>query len=109
VGYIQSYPLKNNPWEGQDLPEKIILDAAGFDLFLGDANVLRKGLGYQVVNLFLEKYIWPHYRYCLTDPDVRNEASIRLFQKCGFIEHKKIPYLDALKQRTQLQLFIKKR
>jgi RimJ/RimL family protein N-acetyltransferase len=43
------------------------------------------------------------------DPDIRNEASMRLFQKCGFIEHKQIDTKDALKQPVTLQLLMKKR
>lgn len=109
IGYIQMYPIKDHPWDNQDLSEEISQEAAGFDLFIGEGNYLRKGLGNQIIDCFLEKYIWPNYRYCVVDPDVRNEASIRLFQKCGFIEHKQIAYKNALKQDVILKLMIKKR
>ena len=109
VGYIQSYPIKDHPWDNQELSEKIIQAAAGFDLFIGEEENLRKGLGFKVINSFLHQHIWPYYRYCLSDPDIRNEASIHLFQKCGFTKHKKIDTLDALKRTVTLQLFIKER
>lgn len=109
VGYIQSYPVKDHPWENQDLSEEITQEAAGFDLFIGDVSYLHKGLGSQIVECFLENHIWPHYRYCLADPDVRNEASIRLFQKCGFIEHKQIDSVNALKQKVTLKILMKER
>lgn len=109
IGYIQSYPVKDHPWENQDLSEKIIQDAAGFDLFVGEQNYLRRGLGFQIIENFLEKHIWPKYRYCLVDPDVRNEASIRLFQKSGFIEHKEISSQNAMKQNVTLKLLMRKR
>lgn len=109
VGYVQYCPVKDHPWEDQELPENIAQEAAGMDLFIGEEKYLGKGLGQEIVLCFLENYIWPYYQYCIVDPDVRNESSIRLFQKCGFIKHKVISTADALKRRVQLQLFIKKK
>lgn len=109
IGYIQSYPIKDHPWEGQELSEKVAEEAAGFDLFLGEIMTLRRGLGTLIVGLFLKRMIWPHYRYCFTDPDINNEASLRLFEKCGFVRYKQLPYVNALKQSTHLQLFMKER
>lgn len=109
VGYIQCYSIKEHPWENQELSDEVVQEAAGIDLFIGEEGSLRKGLGSEVVNRFLEKYIWPFYRYCLADPDVRNETSIRLFQKCGFTEYKQILSKDALHRSVFLQLFIKER
>lgn len=109
IGYIQSYPVKDYPWENQDLSEEIIQEAAGFDLFIGEETYLNQGLGKQIIECFLEEHIWPDYQYCIVDPDIRNEASMRLFQKCGFIEHKQIDTQNALKQPARLQLLMKKR
>ena len=58
---------------------------------------------------FLKEHIWPNYRYCFVDPDIRNEASTRLFQKRGFIEHKQIDSQNALKQPVALKFLMKKR
>lgn len=109
IGYIQSCPIKDHPWENQDLSEEIIQRAAGFDLFIGEEAYLNQGLGKQIIEHFLEEHIWPKYQYCFVDPDIRNEASMRLFQKCGFIEHKQIEAQNALKQPVILQLLMKKR
>lgn len=108
IGYIQSYALKDHPWENQDLPDEIIEEAAGFDLFIGEEAYLKRGVGSQIIECFLKEHIWPQYRYCFVDPDIRNEASIRLFQKCGFIEHKQIHSQNALKQPVTLKLMMKK-
>lgn len=108
IGYIQSYPVKEHPWENQDLSEEIIKKAAGFDLFIGEESYLNKGLGMQIIECFLEEHIWPKYQYCFVDPDIRNEASMRLFQMCGFIEHKQINSENALKQPVILKLLMKK-
>lgn len=109
VGYIQSYPVKDHPWENQDISEEIVQEASGLDLFIGEEEQLRKGLGKKIIENFLENYIWPSYRYCFVDPDVRNEASIRLFRKCGFIEHKQIDSQNALKENVKLKLMLRKR
>lgn len=109
VGYIQAYPLKEYPWENQDLSDDVMREAAGIDLFIGEEKYLGKGLGCEILNCFLEKYVWPYYRYCLADPNIQNEASIRLFQKCGFNVHKQIFSKDALHRDATLQLFIKER
>lgn len=109
IGYIQRYPIKDYPLESQDLPDKVIQEAAGIDLFIGEEEFSGKNLGYRIVNCFLEECVWPLYRYCLADPDIRNTASIRLFQKCGFKEHKRVASKDALQRDVSLQLFIKER
>lgn len=109
IGYIQNYPVKDYPWENQKISNEIVQEAAGLDLFIGEEDFLSRGLGYQIIGAFLEKHIWPYYRYCLVDPDSRNETSIRLFQKCGFRKKQQISCRDALRRPVTLQLFIKKR
>jgi len=109
MGYLQCYPVKKHPWDNQNLPDEIVQDSVGLDLFIGEEESIGKGLGSQFLNAFLRKHIWPHYRYCLADPDIRNEASLRLFKKCGFKEYQLISSTDALKRIITLQLFIKKR
>lgn len=104
IGYIQSYPLKKHPWENQEISEDMIQESAGFDLFIGEEKCLHQGLGSGIVSSFLETHIWPRYRYCFVDPDVQNQASIRLFQKCGFEEHQEIEYLNPFKQKVRLKL-----
>ena len=66
IGYIQSYPLKDHPWENQDLSNKIVQQAAGIDLFIGEEECLGKGLGCEIINYFLEKHIWPFFPILLS-------------------------------------------
>lgn len=106
-GYIQSYPLEEYPFEDQDLLISIVEKAAGIDLFIGEEKELDKGLGSLIINIFLEKFIWPNYQYCLADPDIRNVASLRLFKRCGFKEHASIHSKDALGNQAAYLLFIK--
>ncbi len=109
VGYVQCYPVKKHPWDNQDLPDEIIQNSAGLDLFIGEKEFIAKGFGHQILDAFLATHIWPYYRYCLVDPNIRNEASIRLFRKCGFKEHQQISSKDALQRPIVLKLFIKGR
>jgi len=109
IGYIQCYPVKDHPWENQQLANDIVEEAAGFDVFIGEEEYLQQGLGSKIIDCFLKQYIWPTYRYCIVDPDIRNEASLRLFQKYGFQKHKEILALDAVQRPVTLLLLIKKK
>ena len=109
MGYIQCYPVKEYPWDNQNLLEDVIQNSAGMDLFIGEKKFIRKGLGCKIVEAFLQNYIWTRYKYCLVDPDIRNDISIRLFKKCGFRKHQQINSKDALNRPATLQLFIQER
>ncbi len=108
IGYIQLYPIREHPWDNQDLSEEIVQNAAGFDLFIGEEEFLGKGLGCHIIDSFLDEYIWPKYKYCLADPDVRNKSSIRLFENCGFTKHNQIDSTSPIGEKVRLQLFFKK-
>ena len=93
----------------QDLPGKIVDQAAGVDFFIGDANLLGKGWGMKILNQILNQIIWPKFDYCIVDPDIRNKAMIRCNEKVGFREHKVIHTEDALKRPVDLKLMIIKK
>lgn len=98
IGYIQSYPIKDYPWEGLDLsslPEKL----AGIDFYIGEANYLQKGYGTQALTQFLKHYIDPHYEGSIVDPRQDNMPAIRCYEKVGFSFYQVI-----LCQRESLQL-----
>lgn len=107
VGYVQYCPISENPWPDQEIEEDVVQSAAGLDLFIGDSGSIGKGLGSQIVLAFLEREIWPKFSWCFVDPDVRNEASMRCFQKSGFQFHKIIATEDALKRPVTLTLMKK--
>jgi aminoglycoside phosphotransferase (APT) family kinase protein/RimJ/RimL family protein N-acetyltransferase len=109
MGYIQCYPVKEHPWDNQNLVEELIQNSAGIDLFIGEKKFIGKGFGCEILEAFLKNYIWTRYKYCLVDPDIRNDISIRLFKKCGFRKHEQISSKDALNHPATLQLFIKER
>ena len=109
IGYIQCYPVKEHPWDNQNLVEEVIQNSAGIDLFIGEKEFIGRGIGCQILEAFLKSYIWTRYKYCLVDPDIRNDISIQLFKKCGFRKHQQISSKDALNNPVTLQLFIQER
>jgi RimJ/RimL family protein N-acetyltransferase len=101
VGYLQSYPVSEHPWPGQDLPEGFVEKAIGLDLFIGEKEHVGKGYGSQAVRQFISKF-----PYCVVDPDEKNQASICLFERCGFHFHKEIEMKNPLGKRVKLMLMI---
>lgn len=106
IGYVQYYSVIDFPWPGQDIENEIIKTAAGLDLFIGEANFIRKGLGSIILNEVLNQLIWYHFDYCMIDPDIRNMAMIQCCKKVGFKQHKIIETTDALKRPVNLQLML---
>lgn len=84
VCFIQTYLLS-------DYPDDAALvgageGVAGVDLFIGDEALTGRGIGSEVLRRFVQEVVFarPATISCLADPDVRNIASIRAFEKAGF-------------------------
>lgn len=107
IGYIQQYKVIDFPWDNQDLPNEIINNSAGIDLFIGNSDFLGKGFGYKIIKQFLNEQIWPRFNYCIVDPQINNKPAIRCYEKLGFKKHKIIETKDALNYDTNLVLMIK--
>ena len=84
VGFIQSYLVADYP----DFAARIGLGAGvvGVDLFVGEEELTGKGLGTDVLRAFVRDVVFaePGTTACIADPDVRNTASLRVFEKAGF-------------------------
>ena len=106
IGYIQTYRISDYPWPEQNFSEDIIQSAAGVDLFVGEEHYLQQGLGVQIMQAFLNQYIWSRFHYCIVDPDIHNLSAIRCYEKLHFIPHRVINTSDALGRAVQLQLMI---
>jgi len=63
MGYIQCYPVKEHPWDNQNLVEELIQNSAGIDLFIGEKKFIGKGFGCEILEAFLKNYIWTRYKY----------------------------------------------
>lgn len=108
IGYLQSYKVSDYPWPNENLTEEIVKNSMGIDLFIGNKDLLRKGMGKRIIRTFIEKCICPQYQYCIVDPDIRNVLAIRCYEKLKFKEHQVIDTEDALKRPTKLKLMILK-
>ncbi len=98
IGYIQSYLIKDYPWDEMDLsslPERL----AGIDFYIGEKNYLQKGHGTRALIQFLSQFIDPYYEGSIVDPRQDNLTAIRCYQKAGFS-----PCQVVLCQREPLQL-----
>lgn len=84
VGFIQAYLVADFP----DFAARVGLGAgvAGVDLFIGEEELIGKGLGTEVLRTFVRDVVFaePATSACIADPDVRNAASLRAFEKAGF-------------------------
>lgn len=84
VGFIQRYLVADHP----DTAALVGVGAgvAGVDLFVAEEELTGKGLGTEVLRRFVRDVVFakPEVTACIADPDVRNAASIRAFEKAGF-------------------------
>jgi hypothetical protein len=106
---VQKCKILDHPWPDMELSDEIISMGAGIDFFIGPSIFLRKGLGSKIIHQFLSQEIWPFFDYCIVDPDVRNVASCKFFNKLGFRMHKIIQTKDALGEDVELNLMTLKR
>jgi aminoglycoside 6'-N-acetyltransferase len=84
IGYIQWYRLSDYSAYAESV--RVEEDAAGVDLFIGEAEYLHRGLGSHVLRRFLARVVFADGRVgsCVIGPSVENEAAIRACAKAGF-------------------------
>ncbi len=84
VGLIQWYRLRDYPDYERELGEAGT-GAAGVDLFVGEPDLVGRGLGSLVIRRFVDDVVLAAgVTRCIGAPDVRNLRSIRAFEKAGF-------------------------
>ena len=84
LGMIQTYLVSDYPDYAALIGEGE--GTAGVDLFIGEESLLGRGLGTEMIRRFTEEVVFarPETTAATADPDVRNPASIRAFEKAGF-------------------------
>ena len=84
IGFLQTYLAADYP----DYAAMVGAGAgvAGVDLLIGDETLTGQGLGTEMLRRFVDEVVFaaPSTHACLADPDSRNAASIRVFEKAGF-------------------------
>jgi RimJ/RimL family protein N-acetyltransferase len=81
IGYIQIYNAYDFPRDKPlvNLPESL----AAFDILIGEADYLKRGIGSKAITVFLDQYA-ASYNHVFVDPDSNNIAAIRAYEKAGF-------------------------
>lgn len=88
LGYIQYWFvgdhqnatwLAENPWLATLPPETI-----GVDLSIGPTDMLSKGVGTRVLELFVEHLRKDGFTEIIIDPDPSNLRAVRAYEKAGF-------------------------
>jgi RimJ/RimL family protein N-acetyltransferase len=84
AGFIQSYRLSDHP----EYRELVGAEdgVAGVDLFIGEAELVGRGLGSEALDRFVRDVVFSNSEIhaCIADPDAENHASLRAFEKAGF-------------------------
>jgi len=67
-------------------------EGVGMDLFIGEPAFVNRGVGTAVIREFLDQVVFadPTVTTCVVDPEVANTASIRAFEKAGFVRVREV-------------------
>jgi aminoglycoside 6'-N-acetyltransferase len=84
IGYIQYYNkhdfLPEQGYDTSELPES----CAAIDWYIGELDYVGKGIGPQVLNIFLNEFVFKVSENAFVDPDTANVRAIRVYEKVGF-------------------------
>ena len=85
IGWVQTYIVADYP----DYAAVVgIADraTAGADILIGEKELTGQGLGTEILRRFADEIVFarPETTSCVADPDARNLASVRAFEKAGF-------------------------
>ncbi|HEV8574456.1 MAG TPA: GNAT family N-acetyltransferase [Dehalococcoidia bacterium] len=97
IGYIQGYLIADDPAYSAHV--QVGEGAAGVDMFIGETDVVHKGLGSHIVRRFLADIVFQETGalFCIIGPEPENAAAIRAYVKGGFryVKTVRIPDGDA--------------
>jgi aminoglycoside 6'-N-acetyltransferase len=97
IGFIQVYMIADHPEYAAQVG--VEPDAAGVDLFIGEAAYVHRGLGSPILRAFLREIVFGIMGAgrCIIGPDERNTIAIRSYAKAGFryLKTVQIPDEDA--------------
>ncbi|AWB92719.1 GNAT family N-acetyltransferase [Aeromicrobium chenweiae] len=86
IGYVQDYPVVAYDDYAVRVNDP---DAIAFDYLIGDPMFVGKGVGTRMIRAFCAEVLCRDYPYAprfVASPDVRNGRSIRVLEKCGFVQ-----------------------
>jgi len=82
IGYIQIYNARD--FERENKLVNLPTNLAAIDFFLGESEYLNNGNGLFILNTFLENFVNKEFKHILVDPDCKNIAAIKTYEKAGF-------------------------
>ena len=85
VGMVQTYVVADHPEYAQLIGVEDFT-TAGADIIIGEEELTGKGLGAEVLRRFVDEIVFARTQTasCVADPDAKNVASVRAFEKAGF-------------------------
>jgi aminoglycoside 6'-N-acetyltransferase len=90
AGYAQVYPIDSFTEYAAALD--CGPGVAGIDLFIGELELMHRGLGARIVQRFLEEIVFARegVTACIAGPAEGDEEAIRAFEKAGFARWKRV-------------------
>jgi RimJ/RimL family protein N-acetyltransferase len=85
VGWVQWHYWRDYMAHGNQLGATI--HDAGLDLAIGEPEFIGRGLGPAIIRAAVEQLIFvdPGVISCIADPEDKNSASLKAFEKAGFV------------------------
>ena len=85
IGMLQTYLVADYADHAKNMGTSD-LETAGVDILIGEAELVGRGLGTQILRRFVDDIVFarPETAACIADPGVANIASVRAFEKAGF-------------------------
>ena len=83
IGFIQTYRISDHP----EYAEQVQVDgSADVDLFIGEKDFLHRGPGHHILRRFLAEVVFGdgETECCVIDPEPKNTAAIRAYERAGF-------------------------
>jgi aminoglycoside 6'-N-acetyltransferase len=84
IGYIQTYRICDYPDYNRHVGAR--QDCAGIDLFIGEPEMIGRGIGTHAVAEFLRSIVFADAAIgsCAIGPELGNRRAIRAYEKAGF-------------------------
>ena len=84
AGMVETYLVADHP--EYDALVQVGPGVAGVDLFIGEEELIGRGIGTEVLRRFVEELVFgrPETHACIAGVEVANAASLRAFAKAGF-------------------------
>ncbi len=84
AGYIQAYFVEDHPEYATAV--RAPPGTAGIDMFIGEEDIVHRGLGSRIISRFLEDVVFGEMgaALALLGPEPANRIAIRAYEKAGF-------------------------